>query len=198
MEDSSCRPAVATLTRRRGKLPAKRCRDSFVPAMFSGSGRTNICHGTGTLINVGGCDLCCALPFVGVCLCLHADDLARVYLGSLCRRFRWRLLCVRAVRCTKITHARNVHVPAPALGCLCAVSCARCPCLWSGRSKLMGLSMGKSLKGVATYEYLRACDNSVHTRRIFFWSLRFFVSARTILRHHHHVWILVLPTRLKS
>ena len=107
MEDSSCRPAVATLTRRRGKLPAKRCRDSFVPAMFSGSGRTNICHGTGTLINVGGCDLCCALPFVGVCLCLHADDLARVYLGSLCRRFRWRLLCVRAVRCTKIMNARS-------------------------------------------------------------------------------------------
>ena len=145
MEDSSCRPAVATLTRRRGKLPAKRCRDSFVPAMFSGSGRTNICHGTGTLINVGGCDLCCALPFVGVCLCLHADDLARVYLGSLCRRFRWRLLCVRAVRCTKITHARNVHVPAPALGCLCAHVCGQAAAslwgsVWERGSKVLRLT----------------------------------------------------------
>jgi hypothetical protein len=120
----------------------------------------NMCHGTATIfltlvvvmaVVVNLCVQRSALPFVGMCLCLHADDPARVYPGSLCRHFHWLVACVRAVRCTKITHARNVHVPAdigPGLFVCCFVRAV--PVFGSGRSDPMGMGMGKSRKGVAS------------------------------------------------
>jgi len=161
--------------------------------MFSDSGRTNICHGTATIVLtlvvaiavvVYLCVQRSTLPFVGVCLCLHADDLARVYPGSLCRRSRWLVACVRAVRCTKITHARNVHVPADIGPGLCVCCFLRADALvWDRPQRAYGDGYGQ--------EPQRCCDLRVFTH------MRLFRPYHTC-RIFFHAWIFELPTRLES